>query len=217
MLYVDNPSNAMREASVSGRELAYSLRRRSPVQRALAAHDLESGRIVVHSLTRRQAAKLARSSTGYIATIDRIGEADRERLKHGTLSVSQLHNKCGRDVSDDEIDRFVARAGAGRIFAALDRYTQPPDRLRGRITNWGVAREAASLQAAKEVGAMTSPKELRAKWLRERVRALLAATQLGLFDDRSEAAAAALKELREISKPLKRQHPPKPFDDDIPF
>jgi hypothetical protein len=66
---------------------------------------------------------------------------------------------------------------------------------------------------------MTSPEELRAKWRRERARTLRAATQLDLFDDRSEAAAAALKELQEISKPPKRQRPPdgKPFDDDFPF
>jgi hypothetical protein len=65
----------------------------------------------------------------------------------------------------------------------------------------------------------TSPEKLRANWRRQRERTLRAATQLDLFDDRSEAAAVALKELGEISKPPKRQRPPngKPFDDDVPF
>jgi hypothetical protein len=123
MPYNYKPPNTRLEASLSGRQLAYSLRRRSPAQRAILAHQLESGDIVVRGFTRGQAAKLARTSLGYVATINRASEADRERLRLGVVELSHLRNR--RDVTDAQVDNFIRRAGAQKVLEGLDRFTRP--------------------------------------------------------------------------------------------
>jgi hypothetical protein len=56
---------------------------------------------------------LPKLSNQQIASVCSVSIATVNRLKHK------------RDVTDAEIDRFIAQAGAERVFAALDRLTQP--------------------------------------------------------------------------------------------
>jgi hypothetical protein len=94
----------------------------SPARRALLAVDIAAGKVVVDDLTRAQARALTGASVGYVHTAAELTPAQREQVECGLLSLSAIHNGSPTDAA---IDRFVAKAGANRVMAALDRYTQP--------------------------------------------------------------------------------------------
>src|SRR5262249_2831494 len=52
----------------------------------------------------------------------RLSDQQRELVKCGVLSLSRLHHGV---VSDEYLDRLVIKHGAGRMLAAIDRYTRP--------------------------------------------------------------------------------------------
>jgi hypothetical protein len=101
-------------------------RRSTAGQRALLAVDLTRGLVEVSHLTPRQARQLVKVSSGYLFTAARLSTAERQQVEEGTVSFSSLHNRPPTDLA---IDRFIARAGADRVMAALDRYTQPSLKL----------------------------------------------------------------------------------------
>ena len=115
---------------VSGRKLARRLARISAAQRALLAYELENGSALLHRLTRKQACAVARASVGYVATLSRASAAERERVRHGWLPLTTLHNRPTRTTlhnrpSDADLDRVIAHLGLDRIMSALDRATAP--------------------------------------------------------------------------------------------
>jgi hypothetical protein len=134
MLY--NPK-AQRSASVtslapramSGRRLNRLVKKGSPRDRASLALDLERGAVQLIRTTRAQAAVLTKASTGYIGTLARLSEDERRQVARGETSIShllklsRLHN--GRRDLDAGIDRFIQRVGVERVWAAIERYTQP--------------------------------------------------------------------------------------------
>ena len=61
------------------------------------------------------------ASAGYVATATRLSAQEREQVEAGKLSLSSVHNA---PPSDAAIDKF-SKAGADRVMAGLDRYTQP--------------------------------------------------------------------------------------------
>ena len=62
------------------------------------------------------------ASAGYVATATRLSAQEREQVEAGKLSPSSVHNA---PPSDAAIDKFIVKAGADRVMAGLDRYTQP--------------------------------------------------------------------------------------------
>lgn len=131
MLYSPPPNPSATSASpvrdISGRKLRARLRKGlNPTHRALLAHELETGTVRLYPLPRRQACMLTGASVGYVATLSRLTSLDRELVKRGLLSLSALHNK---PPTDADIDRLVAKLGADRIMAALDRWTRPQFRF----------------------------------------------------------------------------------------
>jgi hypothetical protein len=108
---------------INGRELAHRLRLLSPAKRALLAHDLQHGSL--YNLTRPQAAAVARVSISYVASLRHISADERERLQCGAITLSALHNKYRRPLSDADVERVVKRIGVGRVFAVIDKLTAP--------------------------------------------------------------------------------------------
>jgi hypothetical protein len=108
---------------VSGRQLARRLKRGlSAAFRALLAHEMQAGAVCIHHLSRRQAVALTSASWGYVSTIAKMTPDEREQLGDGRLSLSAVHNRAPTDA---DVDRIVAKLGAERVLAALDRATAP--------------------------------------------------------------------------------------------
>ena len=110
--------------TIDGRRLAKRLKGTTADTRALLAHGMttEGAR-----LTQAQAAALARVSQAYVSAASRASPEQREAIKHGGLSLSTLHNKR-QEPTDAKLDRLVAKYGADRVMAALDRATMPQRR-----------------------------------------------------------------------------------------
>ena len=62
------------------------------------------------------------ASYGYAHTVVSISDKERDAVRGGFLSLSQLHN---RPPSDAALDCLVDRLGVGRVWDALDRATRP--------------------------------------------------------------------------------------------
>jgi hypothetical protein len=107
---------------INGRKLSRRLKKGlSPAFRALLAHDLETGAVRLHDLTRRQACRLMQVSAGYVATVARTDPENRKKIESGQLPLAVLH----KAPTDRQLDRLIARIGPDRFMAALDRYTRP--------------------------------------------------------------------------------------------
>lgn len=115
----DTPDRPIR--AMNGRRLNHLIKQASPRDRALLAVELAQGAVQVVQLTYVQARALTGASSGYVSTTARLTADERVRVARGQLSLARLH----RGLSDKVIDRFIVRAGADRVLAALDRYTQP--------------------------------------------------------------------------------------------
>src|SRR5262249_53186193 len=98
-------------------------RHSTAAERALLAVDLARGLVEVSHLTPGQAQQLLKVSAGYFFTAARLSAAERQQVAEGATSFSSLHHN--HSPTDFEIDRFIQRAGANRIMAGLDRFTQP--------------------------------------------------------------------------------------------
>jgi hypothetical protein len=119
MLHIPQPTPG--KAKISGTTFARFARRIPAAERALLAVDLARGLVGPH-LTPWQARQLLKVSTGDFFTAARLSVAERQQVEQGTVSFSALHN---RPPTDFDIDRFIRRAGANRVMAGLDRFTQP--------------------------------------------------------------------------------------------
>ncbi len=106
---------------ITGRKLAARASRARPAQRALLAHDLETGRIELIQPTRRQALALTGASGGYLNAVSCLSNDDQARLRNGYVTLSRLH----RNVAERTIESFVKRVGVARVFNVIDRLTQP--------------------------------------------------------------------------------------------
>jgi len=77
--------------TLTGRRLNRLLKHATPADRALLAHGLAQGTVWVHPLTRGQAARLTKASSGYIGTVARLSERERMRVARSELALSHLH------------------------------------------------------------------------------------------------------------------------------
>lgn len=111
---------------INGHKLARALKNKniSPAHRALLAHNLEIGAAYLHHLTRQQSLALTDASGGYVASVANLTPEEREQVNTGKLSLSVVHNRK-REPTDAQLDRLVARIGADRVMAALDRLPAP--------------------------------------------------------------------------------------------
>jgi hypothetical protein len=108
--------------TISGRWFSRHRKDFSPTELALLAHDIEMGKKMWADHTRAQALALTKASAGYTASVAKLTPGERKQVEQGQLLLSKLHNK---QMSDTALDRFIARVGADRVMAAIDRYTQP--------------------------------------------------------------------------------------------
>jgi hypothetical protein len=108
---------------MTGRRLNRLIRQATAKDRALIAGDLARGAVQILRPTYRQAALLTAVSTSYVATVGRLAPEQRAQLARGELKLSRLHNSR-RDL-DGRIDRFIKHVGVERVWAAIERYTQP--------------------------------------------------------------------------------------------
>ena len=106
---------------VSGRILAKRLRKGTmdPVYRAQLALRLQRGEVVIGNLT----AKQARQITGTDVTV----LAAMRRITPPTPRPREARNRVTyrRELTDNDLDRLIDKAGHGRVLAALDRATRP--------------------------------------------------------------------------------------------
>ncbi len=68
---------------------------------------------------------MARVSISYVASLRHISTDERERLACGAITLSTLHNKYRRRLSDADVERVIKKIGVGRVFAAIDKLTEP--------------------------------------------------------------------------------------------
>jgi hypothetical protein len=95
------------------------VRTATPTQRAL-----ETAELCAVGYSFRRARRMTGASYGYASTAVKLSVEQRELVRRGSLSLAQFH--AAPPVSDKTIDRFIAKAGADRVMAALDRFTTPP-------------------------------------------------------------------------------------------
>jgi hypothetical protein len=122
MLSLNEDTNGYK--TIVGRRLTRRLKGITPDLRALLAHEMVAGEAVLHRLTQAQAAVLVHVSLPYVSTVSRASPEQREDIRRRRLSLSALYHKR-RQPTDAKLDRLIARYGADRIMAALDRVTAP--------------------------------------------------------------------------------------------
>ena len=116
-------SNASIEV-VQGSIIKRIARAASPAERALLAADLEDGRVIIERPTSWQARTLTGASAPYHNAVRKLSPVERNALRTGALKLSQLLRQRW-EPSDAKLDRLIARYGANRVMAALDRVTAP--------------------------------------------------------------------------------------------
>ena len=108
---------------IQGRRLHHMLRGMPAANRAIVAFAAMSGEVTIDRLSRAQTSRLLKVATGYIATVSRVGDAERERLKHNPYLLTAWHNR--RPLTDADVDRLLDRIGLERALDAIDRLTAP--------------------------------------------------------------------------------------------
>ncbi len=106
---VTTTPRAVKPWPISGRKLAYRLRRASPAFRTSLAIDLLRGQVELRDLTVKQVCLLTGCSRAQLNVVRRAWAG---------CSLRELQHK-------QRADRLVARLGADHVMAALDRITQP--------------------------------------------------------------------------------------------
>jgi hypothetical protein len=99
----------------------------SSTERALLGFYVAVGAV---GLPQKQAARIVGTPPAYISAIVHATEDERNSLRNGALTVSELHNRKRKQTKppvddNDEVDRLIAQIGCDKILAALDRYTAP--------------------------------------------------------------------------------------------
>jgi hypothetical protein len=116
--------------TIVGHRLAKRLKSISADYRALLAHRLVTGEVVLHHLSKVQASTLVRVSLPYVNTVSRASPEQREAIKRRWLSVARLYTKRRRELTDAQVDRIVRRIGPDRMWSAMERTTRPqPQRV----------------------------------------------------------------------------------------
>lgn len=108
---------------LQGRALKRLVRAANATERALLAADLEAGRVIVERPTAPQARALAGAGSACFYTARWLSPMDRNAVRGGRLKLSEVRRR--REPSDAKLDRLIARYGANRVMAALDRITRP--------------------------------------------------------------------------------------------
>ena len=108
----------------SGRDLDRMVRAANPTKRALLAADIEAGRVIIEKLTARQARILARANSPYANAARKLSPTERVACRIGRLNLAEKARER-RPISDAKLDKLIRKIGAGRMMAALDRYTSP--------------------------------------------------------------------------------------------
>jgi hypothetical protein len=107
---------------MTGRKFDRLVQTATPSKRALLADDLRAGRIVLNSLTTRQANAVARANHNYASIVRRLTAAEKHGVDHEHYRLCKFAKV---PATDELVDRVVARLGVARVFAALDRATAP--------------------------------------------------------------------------------------------
>jgi hypothetical protein len=112
---------------ICGDRLQAQLNHWSPTYLALIGHGLMTGEYALAVTTPRQTAALVGQSMALLRTVWRASALEECAMKRGDLTVETLHKEqlANRRPSDADIDRFIERAGACRVFDGLDRATRP--------------------------------------------------------------------------------------------
>jgi hypothetical protein len=113
--------------SDNGNAAARQSRRRRPTSRLSIERRaiLAAGVVERSKLSAQKVGDLFCVNERYISAVRRLSEADRSRLLRGEITLSDLCNGPRKPPSDEKIDRIVAKLGAERVLAAIDRLTQP--------------------------------------------------------------------------------------------
>ena len=103
---------------VNGRKLANAIKAGTlkPDFAAWLAYRLQIGEVLLHHLTARQARQVTGATCADLAA---------ERRKNRRVNGNGCRVLYRRNPSDTDIDTIVARLGADRVLAALDRITTP--------------------------------------------------------------------------------------------
>lgn len=109
---------------INGLELDRWLRACKPAEKALVARSLIFGELELTYWTRRQALAATGGSSRYLSAVERLPEQVRVQIWDRQVRLSDL---CVRRYPQDDkgLDALVAQVGAEKIFAALDRWTEP--------------------------------------------------------------------------------------------
>jgi hypothetical protein len=99
------------------------VRAANPTKRALLAADID-GRVIIEKLTARQARVLARANIPYANAARKLSPTERAACRIGRLNLAEKARER-RPISDAKLDKLIRKIGAGRMMAALDRYTSP--------------------------------------------------------------------------------------------
>jgi hypothetical protein len=90
-----------------------------PVHRAQLALQLQRGEVVIGNLTAKQARRITETDVTVLAAMRRITPpTPRPRDARNRVTYR-------RELTDNDLDRLIDKAGHGRVLAALDRVTQP--------------------------------------------------------------------------------------------
>jgi hypothetical protein len=113
------------EIKIDGAAFHRRVRKATPTERALYAHDLQAGLIGIGPFTGPQARFLAQCSFGYQNTVNKLAPHELERLRRGWVKLAELHNT----MTDGDVLRLVKRIGADRVLRAIDMLTAPPQMI----------------------------------------------------------------------------------------
>src|SRR5215831_8256146 len=91
----------------TGQQRSQYICRLSPSVRALIAHEMEVGAVVLRNSSRPQATALTWASSGYVASVRKLSDAEREQTAsrripavEGPQRPAQAPERCGHRASD---------------------------------------------------------------------------------------------------------------------
>jgi hypothetical protein len=93
--------------------------------RALLSHELQTGEAYLTHLSPRQAAALTATQMSDARVVARATPLESAALRAGKLPLGALRKAQRSTIDDGAIDRFIAKAGAGRVLDRLDHLTKP--------------------------------------------------------------------------------------------
>jgi hypothetical protein len=130
----DNGTTVIRVARQPRRRKRWGSYMGTLSQRAIAAAEL-----VREGWSQKEAAATCCVNAGYVSLVRRLTPEDRVQLAHNKVTLAELYRAYRhrlaerraqrpfewKSPADENIDRLIAKFGADRVMAALDRATQP--------------------------------------------------------------------------------------------